>query len=323
MATSRKTRQNAKKTSAQNAFMWTDDEVELLLTVTNEYKVSKTYESVDWESVESKYADILERFKQHIPSTGDNSESFASGKDFPHKANDITKSILSTKQNLLAPSLDNQSIVARGVVMGEWFGFTMNLIMWGGSPATASIETGIESTEIESPSIDKVNESSDCDEVNTRRSVQQSLTANDDCSSVSLESESTTATHSESSHEVEVKARSERRALINEKLKNHKQEKLKRKLPLDSQLLSIAQDEMKVKKQLLDKLDCMDQQYSDTMKSLSSNIEKLTNCITDVCSVFKTEFYDTTALHVTSGTCISSHGISPPTTKTTTVKQQH
>ena len=44
---------------------------------------------------------------------------------------------------------------------------------------------------------------------------------------------------------------------------------------------------MKVKKQLLDKLDCMDQQYSDTMKSLSSNIEKLTNCIADVCSVFK------------------------------------
>ena len=115
-----------------------------------------------------------------------------------------------------------------------------------------------------------MNESSDCDEVNARGSVQQSLTANDDCSSVSLESESITATHSESSHEVEVKARSERRALINEKLKNHKQEKLKRKLPLDSQLLSIAQDEMKVKKQLLDKLDSMDQQYSDTMKSLPS-----------------------------------------------------
>lgn len=97
MATSKKTRQNAKKTSTQNAFIWTDDEVELLLTVTNEYKVSKTYESVDWESVQSKYADILERFKQHIPSTEDNSESLASGKDFPHKANDIAKSILSTK----------------------------------------------------------------------------------------------------------------------------------------------------------------------------------------------------------------------------------
>ena len=88
---------------------------------------------------------------------------------------------------------------------------------------------------------------------------------------------------------IEVKSRSERRALINAKLKNHKQEKIKQKFPLDSQkLLSIAQDEMKVKKQLLQKLDCMDQQYFDTMKSLSSNIETLTNCITDLRSVFKT-----------------------------------
>ena len=60
MATSKKTRQNAKETSVRNAIIWTDDEVELLWMVTNEYKVLKTYESVDWESVQSKYADILE-----------------------------------------------------------------------------------------------------------------------------------------------------------------------------------------------------------------------------------------------------------------------
>ena len=289
MATSKKTRQNAKKTSVQNAFIWTDDEVEHLLTVTNEYKVSKTYESVDWESVQSKYADILERFKQHIPSIEDNSESLASGKDFPHKAGDITKSILSTKPKSIRTkfrqSVDSGKRSGHGRVV--WIDYELCESIWGGSPATAPIETGVESTDIKSPSINKVNESSDCDEVNTEGSVQQSITANDDCSSVSSESESTTPTHSESSHEVEVKSTSERRALINEKLKNHKQEKLKRKLPVDSQLLSIAQDEMKVKKQVLDKLDCMDQQYSDTMKSLFSNIEKLTNCITDVCSVFK------------------------------------
>ena len=50
MTTSKKTRQNAKKTSVQNAFIWTDDKVELLLTVTNEYNLSTKYESVDWES---------------------------------------------------------------------------------------------------------------------------------------------------------------------------------------------------------------------------------------------------------------------------------
>ena len=32
-------------------FQWTDDEVELLLSVTYEYKVKNSAESIDWESV--------------------------------------------------------------------------------------------------------------------------------------------------------------------------------------------------------------------------------------------------------------------------------
>ena len=50
-----------------------------------------------------------------------------------------------------------------------WIHYELCESIWGGSPATASIETGIESTDIESPSINKVNESSDCDEVNIKR----------------------------------------------------------------------------------------------------------------------------------------------------------
>ena len=85
------------KGNLQDAFIWTDDEVELLLKVTNEYKVAKAFESVDWESIQSKYADILERFKQQYPSTSDEETSACSGKDFPHKTSDITKLITATK----------------------------------------------------------------------------------------------------------------------------------------------------------------------------------------------------------------------------------
>ena len=42
----------AAKKTAPSTFSWTDDEVELLLKVTNEYKVSKTADNVDWESVQ-------------------------------------------------------------------------------------------------------------------------------------------------------------------------------------------------------------------------------------------------------------------------------
>ena len=51
----------AVKKTAPLMFSWTDDEVELLLKVTNEYKVSKTAENVDWESLQRKYSDILDR----------------------------------------------------------------------------------------------------------------------------------------------------------------------------------------------------------------------------------------------------------------------
>jgi len=47
-----------------NNFVWTDDEVELLLRITNEYKVAKSAENLDWESVHQKYKEILERFKE-------------------------------------------------------------------------------------------------------------------------------------------------------------------------------------------------------------------------------------------------------------------
>ena len=36
-----------KKNTNKEAFIWTDDEVQLLLTVTNEYKVAKSFESID------------------------------------------------------------------------------------------------------------------------------------------------------------------------------------------------------------------------------------------------------------------------------------
>ena len=40
-------------------FKWTDDEAELLLNVTHDYKVKKILANLDWESVKAKYDDIL------------------------------------------------------------------------------------------------------------------------------------------------------------------------------------------------------------------------------------------------------------------------
>ena len=77
------------------SFKWTDDEAELLLKVTQEYKVLKSAEGVDWESVQSKYSDILKRMLAELPASCEEAREL--NKDYPHKKTDITKQVLTTK----------------------------------------------------------------------------------------------------------------------------------------------------------------------------------------------------------------------------------
>ena len=51
-----------------DSFICTDDDVEFLLNILNEYKVKKAEEIVDWQSCQSKYANILSTFQKEYPS---------------------------------------------------------------------------------------------------------------------------------------------------------------------------------------------------------------------------------------------------------------
>ena len=73
-----------KKMDSTKEFVWSDDEAELLLNVTNEYKVAKAAESVDWESVKSKYKDIFDCFVAALPK-----ENTDICSNFPHKKEEI------------------------------------------------------------------------------------------------------------------------------------------------------------------------------------------------------------------------------------------
>ena len=52
------TKSKSKGKGNVESFVWTDDEVELLLKVTAEYKVNQTAKNIDWESCQTKYSDI-------------------------------------------------------------------------------------------------------------------------------------------------------------------------------------------------------------------------------------------------------------------------
>ena len=83
----KKPKEKSDKTKADN-FVWTDDEVQLLLEVTNDYKVSKAAKNIDWESCHELY-------REHYPSS--QKESAEIEKEYPHKKEEITKVILTSK----------------------------------------------------------------------------------------------------------------------------------------------------------------------------------------------------------------------------------
>ena len=72
----------------------------------------------------------------------------------------------------------------------------------------------------------------------------------------------------------------QRRELLGAQLNDYKQAKLKRKLPVDSQLLNCAKEDVQYKKKLIDQMDQMDRLHNEHMKKISANMEKLTRSIT-------------------------------------------
>ena len=129
-------------------YKWTDDEVELLLMVKKGYKTKQTAKSTDWESCVDKYDEILEAYSAHYPSPED---AAAIGKDFPHKKNKLTKSVLMSKLKAIRSkyrqAVDNGIRRRSGHGRVEMIFYEHCSEIWGGSPATAAMAAGLESSE--------------------------------------------------------------------------------------------------------------------------------------------------------------------------------
>ncbi|RXN37887.1 transcription initiation factor TFIID subunit 3-like protein [Labeo rohita] len=104
---------------ARGSLVWTDSKVELLLCVALDYKARKAQDNVDWESCQSKYVDMLAQFLEQYPSE--------TNQDFPHVKEEITS--------------------GHGRVVLLYFELCEQV--WGGSPATTTIASGIETDELE------------------------------------------------------------------------------------------------------------------------------------------------------------------------------
>ena len=128
-------------------FQWTDDEAELLLNVAYEYKVKKSAENIDWESVRSKYDDIFSLMQEHLPDSVE--EEGGNGKDYPHSKQELTKATkLKNIRLKFRQAVDSGRRSGNGRVVMLYFELCEKI--WGGSPATTQIEGGLETADLDS-----------------------------------------------------------------------------------------------------------------------------------------------------------------------------
>ena len=233
-------------------FKWTDDECELMLSVTRDYKVQKMAVNVDWESVKTKYEDILAMMQAELPVNAPTTRSQITGKDYPHAKSELTKAILTTK--LKAVRQKYRKAVDTGRKSGQGrvvlLYFDLCEAIWAGSPSTEQIDTGLES-----------------------RDLQTALSEGND-QAIGTTDTSDSGTTSDANTEVQ-----SRRDLLDKQLSEHRHKNLKRKINTDVQLLKITEEELEVKKRLLEKMEKAEDLYQDNMAMLSSSMQTLSESI--------------------------------------------
>ena len=212
--------------------------------------------------MKSKYNDVHAGFLAAIPAAEALSTSL---KDFPHDKGVITKQVVTSKLKAarmkFCQAIDSGRRSSHGRAVLLYFELCEQL--WGGSPATEQIASGLESADL-GPGDKSERAGNEDDELTTHTtdSTEEQPTAG-----VLENPTSQPARERPTSSSVTV----QRRQFLDSKLTNYRQEKLTRKVSMDVQMLSCAQEELAVKKRLVEQIEQMDKQYADNM---AKNVEE-------------------------------------------------
>ncbi|KAM4628576.1 uncharacterized protein ACJ7VT_001052 [Polymixia lowei] len=253
-------KKHKQKTMARNmsgtrkeTFVWTDDEVELLLRVTLDYKSTKLQDHVDWESCHAKYSDIFDAFLAQYPKN-------PTDKDFPHDPNAITKSQVTAKvknvRGKYRQAVDTGRRSGQGRVVLLFFELCEEI--WCGSPATRSVDAGFETGDLEDSS--------------SNQSSAEGLERPTD---------SPRSTESHGSRPPAVVK--QRRDMLQAKLNSHRTERLKRRLPAET----AVQEDIILKKRMLELMEESARRNAENMQQINQNIANITCAIQDGFSLMR------------------------------------
>ena len=207
--------------------------------MTRAYKTQKKGESVDWESVRTKYEDICGLLKEKFPDRGCVGAGVNHGDalDLHHYKDELTVKILTTK--LKAIRLKNRQAVDSGHGRVVKLYFELCQEIWGGSPAMEQIPGGLESTE-DSGTAGSTDSMSDS--LTSSTTVERSLTPSSadqiDAADNGDNGPAPSAGSQPMSLTEDVVSR--RRSVLESQLRTHKQDCLMEKVPVDQQFLTMA-----------------------------------------------------------------------------------
>lgn len=168
-------------------------------------------ENIDWESCQSKYQDIHDKFVEHYPTP---EEAKALGKEYPHSRTQMTKAILTSKLKTIRQkyrlAVDDGRRSGHGRVVLLFFELCEQIC--GGSPASTTISSGIETTELSEMSADS-------EEISPSSS---SSTPDYPISSISTDNIEDSSQSQDIEEILPSTVVRERRSLLNSKLAGHK-----------------------------------------------------------------------------------------------------
>ncbi|XP_032359836.1 uncharacterized protein LOC116672239 [Etheostoma spectabile] len=258
------------KSRSRDFLVWTDDEVELLLKVTQEYKEDRAAVDVDWESLQTKYGDIFERYQENYPSA---EEAKATGKEYPHSKNEITKVQLATKIKAIRiryrQALNSGRRNGHGRVILLFFELCRSI--WGGTLATHAKYQNIKTDDdMAIETVKSIGSSSDAG--------LSSMLGGDGVAEDDVSTEIVGSPHQR----------------LNATPSAFRRKKLKRKLSTDS----IADDDLDIQRRLLRRLEANHDEFmqkmdrwSSMMDRMNSNIELLMQHIVGSGATDKTPRY--------------------------------
>ena len=149
--------------------------------------------------------------------------------------------------------------------------------IWGRSPATVQLGSGIKTTDSSENSLSQTIASprDNCNAtVVTKMNESFTQLANNGSGSDGSDTESSSMPAMNSREIIR-----KRRALLDENLRNHKRKKLEKKASTEPQFLIMAKEEMDMKKEFLKYQRELDAEHSHTMKPLTGTMEKLSSSI--------------------------------------------